>query len=375
MSAANLDLGGLAAGSGDVPYPHPAGTLAGQAELAPILQAGHPSPDPGSGILLDSPTLRVDPNTTTSAFAGVGSLFTDDDPSDLFGVLCTATPIDKWHILTAGHCLDITDGDGKSDVLPENALFVLNYGSDFSHIIPASAIAMHPDYDGTASVSLNDDLAILTLSDPIPDGVPIYPLANPGWLGFAELIMAGYGESGDGVNGFFVDPQFNTKRSGANLLEYAELDDEGSPAVEIIAWDFEYEGDPGRFDIFGIPFAFENRRETLLGAGDSGSPSFMQNPDDPSDSNLYLASVNSFGFSIPGVPDHDQADKFGAGSGGIWLNSHYQRWVHQTVPEASPRFAEILLGAAALVVTSRICQPRRQNSGHRQRRGVLQHES
>src|SRR5690606_36779785 len=128
------------------------------------------------------------PNTTTSLFAGVGSIFTDDDPNDAFGFIGSGTPIDRWHILTAAHLFDTQGADGKSDVLPEDTLFILNYGSDLSHIIPASATRLHPDYGGAF---LDDDLAILTLSEPLPDGVPIYPLADPGWLSASPVIMAG----------------------------------------------------------------------------------------------------------------------------------------------------------------------------------------
>src|SRR5262245_7078333 len=75
--------------------PHPSGTLSSWAAVSPIIQAGHPSPDPASGILADSPDLRIDPNTTTSPFAGVGSIFADNDPSDPIGALGTGTAIDK----------------------------------------------------------------------------------------------------------------------------------------------------------------------------------------------------------------------------------------------------------------------------------------
>lgn len=368
VSAASSNLPISVAAKRGVLEPQPAGTLSGRAALAPLIQAGHPAPDPLSAILPDSPDLRVDPNTTTSQFAGVGSLFADDDPTDPLGIICTATPIDKWHVLTAGHCLDITNGDGKSDVLPENALFVLNYGAAFSHIIAAAAIAVHPKYEGFAA-GINDDLAILTLSEPIPDGVPIYPLAKPNWLAPLEpLTMVGYGTSGDGVNGYTVGPQFSVKRSGANLLEYWEFDDEGGPQVEVVAWDFEYEGEnsadpnhPNRFDVFGFPFALPNQEETTLGGGDSGGPSFMSNPNNLLDPNLYLAAVNTFTFWLPGVPDHDERGKFGSGSGGVLLNSEYRGWIKNTVPEASPPFAEILLAAAALLATSRICQASRQS--------------
>jgi hypothetical protein len=58
----------------------------------------------------------------------------------------------------------------------------------------------------------------------------------------------------------------------------------------------------------------------------------------------------------PTDPNHDEVGKFGSGSGGIWLNSAYQAWIHATVPEASPMFANIMLAGAALLLANRICQ-------------------
>lgn len=339
MSVGSLEFGSL--------VPKKSGTLAGQATLNHILQAGHPAPDPGSGIISDSPDLRIDLNTTTSPFAGVGSIFADNDPSDPLGIICTATPISKDQVITAAHCFDLSGADGRSDVLPQNAQFILNFGGDLTHVIPAESIWIHPDYHGSQGLAVADDIAIMKLSQPLPDGVPIYPLANPDWLAISPVILAGYGESGDGVDGYYVDPEFNVKRTGANLLEYAELDDEGGSQIEVVAWDFEYEGDPDRYDVFGIPFALPNDLESMLGGGDSGGPGFLLNPDDDTDLTLYLAIINTFSFWYDGVPDHDVEGKFGSGSGGVWLNAEYQAWL-RTVPEASTWCAAGALSAILL---------------------------
>jgi hypothetical protein len=340
--------------------PQPSGALEQRAVVVPAIQAGHPAPDPALGIPPDSPSARVDPNTSFSPFAGVGSIFADSDPSDPVGFFGSGTAIDRWHVLTAGHLFDQTGigggPDGQVDVLPENAFFVLNYGSSLSHVLPIAEVALHADYTGTTP----DDLAILTLAEPLPDGVPIYPLADPNWLGLQPLVLAGYGGSGDGVHGYFIPAAFDVKRIGANLLEYGELDDEGGPEVEVVAWDFEFEGDPSRYDIFGTPLAFPNHLETTLGPGDSGGPSFMFNPNDPADFNLYLAAVNTFSFWFPGLPDHDLPGRFGSGSGGVWLNSQYQSWVRSqlapsSVPDSSTFLAEAGLAGLGLLVASRFC--------------------
>ncbi len=40
--------------------------------------------------------------------------------------------------------------------------------------------------------------------------------------------MVGYGTSGDGWNGYTVGPDFRTKRSGQNVFDFAETNDEAN---------------------------------------------------------------------------------------------------------------------------------------------------
>ena len=57
----------------------------------PMIVAGDPNGSPA-----DSPSNRVDANTTASDFAGVGSLFMKLGRFN--GYVCTATPIDASHL-------------------------------------------------------------------------------------------------------------------------------------------------------------------------------------------------------------------------------------------------------------------------------------
>ena len=59
--------------------------------VSPMIVAGDPA-----GVPTDNPGLRVDPNTTTSPYAGVGSLFIDAAPvGDNQGFLCSGC-CDPW---------------------------------------------------------------------------------------------------------------------------------------------------------------------------------------------------------------------------------------------------------------------------------------
>jgi hypothetical protein len=271
------------------------------ASALPMLVAGDPA-----GVPADSPAMRVDPNTTTSSFAGVGSLFIDAAPiGDGAGFLCSAaaihgfspgTMLARSYILTAAHCLDMLGGidlggnptgDGVADVAPEDVSFVLNFGSNLSHIIPAAEIHIHPNWHGFNNVlapegaSIQDDLAVIRLSSPLPADLPIYNIATA-LSPFAEAITAaGYGESGD-PSGFSVAPSFAVKRVGVNQADAVLFDDELTGTFDTFVADFD--GPDETTNVIDVGFAgFDpaiegtrgNDKETVTGPGDSGSPSFL----------------------------------------------------------------------------------------------------
>lgn len=273
--------------------------------IQPAILAGDPLGSPP-----DSPSDRIDPNTTTSPFAGVGSVGVSvPGVGDFLG---SGTAISRRHILTAAHVLDVQNDDGIADVLPENAVFNLNFGGILTHQIAASAVTIFPGYQGFEATP-NNDLAILTLSEDLPDGLPIYNLNRGNLLPDSELIMVGYGTTGDGITGFLPrSASFDVKRVGYNQVEdlSAFSDFEG-----IFLYDFDG-ADPATnlFGAIGSGGSLGNDRESSVGPGDSGGPSFINQG-----GSLLLAGVNTFTFGVPpnlGLPGFVQGT-FGTGGGGV----------------------------------------------------------
>ena len=312
----------------------PGGVLEDQAaDLTPALMVDQPDPllvqkmivagDP-YGSPADSPGDRVDPNTTTSAYAGVGSLFMDLGGG--WGYLGSATVIGSTYVLTAAHCVD-ADDNGTVDFDPLDVTFYLNYGTDLSHAITASAIYVHPDFTGFANPSVNDDLAVIELSQPVPAGVPIYGLSAEPFVNVETITLAGYGTTGDGVSGYEPDTaSFTVKRVGWNNADVYISDDEGSGAREV--FEFDFDGDGKKTNVFGPPRPYNltlgNDVETTIGPGDSGGPSFI----DDGSGHLVLFGVNTFT-----VGGRAGAPLFGSVGGGIVV-APYVDWIYSVMNQS-----------------------------------------
>jgi secreted trypsin-like serine protease len=298
LAALSLTLLGL---------PTPASGEVVLSDYRPTIVAG----DPG-GTPTDTPALRVDPNTTTSPYAGVGSVQIVQGASVF---LCSGAAISPYHILTAAHCLDL-DNNGSLDVTPGNVTFRLNYGGNLTHAITASALSIHPDWTGfnNPSGNVHDDLAILTLSSPLPAGVPIYSLLTTPVTTGTTLTMVGYGVSGSGTGGYSGGPSFSVKRVGRNNADAFELDDEGSGQREL--YEFDFDGPTSATNFLG-GLTLGNNVETTLGSGDSGGPAFV----DLGGGQLRLAGNTTFTarFTLPGNQLGPAAPLFGSAGGGVLL--------------------------------------------------------
>ncbi len=269
----------------------------------------------------DQPSNRVDPNSTSSPFAGVGSL---NIVTKRYSGICTATPISSTHVLTAAHCLDSND-DGritKRDKLVA-IYFNLNFGSDMSHQIQAVAWQLHPDFTGFGRPSVNDDLAVLTLSTSLPEGVPIYPI----YTGPMDevLHLVGYGRSGDGVSGYTIAASFTVKRYGENFPDKLQDQDDQYAAIVDEIFEYDFDGPTGNGPTGGPTLG--NDRETTLGSGDSGGPAFVLVGADPTQASSYaLAGVNTYTRDTWAV----QSPRFGSFGGGV-IVAPYLAWIQSVL--------------------------------------------
>jgi len=321
---------------------------------ATIMNATY-SPLITSGALPDSPSAHIDPNTPDSPYSGVVSINIRYDGNSF---ICSGALVGQRTVLSAGHCVD-TDGNGTVVDLNKpgtDVRVVFNNNGTSYKLVTGTAVAMNPDYKGFGNCPaginafcVNDDVALITLGEDAPSSAKIYKIAVNNQPAGTRVTMAGYGRSGDGVNGYYVPPSFFTKRTGENYIDLFDGDDEQAWGGPNEVWYADFDGN-GQ-DAFCTRFnacspVLPNHRESGIGGGDSGGPSFVNMYGE-----LMLVANNTFS----GTFTEDQVEgSFGTFFGGILMSS-YADWLANAsgnrvtlVPEPGS-FALLGLGALMLV--------------------------
>ncbi|MFC5548425.1 trypsin-like serine protease [Massilia aerilata] len=300
-----------------------------QAQAAVIGTTGSVKPLIVSGALPDTPDNRIDPNVASSPFSGVVSINIryNNAAGEPESYICSGALVGKRQVISAGHCVDTNGNGALIDInRPGNDVRVIfnNNGSKYE-LITATKVSMNPDYQGfgvcpagVTSFCVNDDISVITLGRDAPASAKIYKVSNSPIGEGTHIIMAGYGTSGDGTRGYYIDPNFFIKRTGENYVDLFDLDDEHGFAAgnqEVYYADFDGAGKDLFCEQFGICTPqLANDKEGNIGGGDSGGPSFIMR-----NGELMLVANNTFG----GIwNDGDVDGAFGTYFGGIVLGSY-----------------------------------------------------
>jgi hypothetical protein len=276
--------------------------------FTPTVSAGSPKVNPA-----DTPSDRVDANSSSSPYAGVGSIQVVTRTGSF---VATGAVIGSKYVLTAAHIID-ANNDGKMDRRDgtQGIYFILNSDGDVTYKIPVAEVHIHPDFTGFNAPAVNDDLAILTLAEDIPADVPVYGLGSGDLPAGTEFTVVGYGRSGDGVRGYTTAASATVKRVGENVMDaFIGQDDRGRPEVNEV-FRFDFDGPTGNGPLGGPTIG--NGRETTIGPGDSGAPIFE-------------------GTTIVGVAAFTQganAPRFGSMGGGA-LISPYLKFINSIIHPA-----------------------------------------
>jgi len=270
----------------------------------------------------DSPANRLDTLGSASQFNAIGSLSIS---AGGFSYIGSATAISPNWILTAGHNLDLNDNGSPTPGLS------ISFNLPGFGTYAASSFYTCPSFTGFGNPSIQNDLGLIYLANPLPAGV-LYPSLNGNLSTGTEILLSGFGRSGYGNYGYTTMASLSDRRIGYNVVNSFQTDQGGAGFNAVFLYDFSSPattGQPGG--------SLGNNLESIIGPGDSGGPALVADG-----SGYAIAGVNTF---VEGYGGH-----FGDIGGGIVLTP-YVSWIDSTiasVPEPSVSLFAIL-GLAILL--------------------------
>ncbi|MGQ9686043.1 MAG: S1 family peptidase [Thiobacillaceae bacterium] len=262
----------------------------------------------------------VDANVPDSPWAGVGAVLAGKGHY-------TGALIGRRHVLTAAHVV-------KGRLLTELA-FRINRSEAEPLVLPVAAVHIHPGYHGTRRAAdgfWRDDLAVLELARPAPDGVPVYDLYPSPDLVRAMIVFVGHGRGGDGVQGAHLPGSPRVKRVGYNRIDALLPHGPTDPRPVLFLFDFDGpDSGSNRFGPATVTYAsLGPGLEAAFAGGDSGAPVFVHDR-----GSWKIAGVASF------LAGREEAASSRYGSiGGGTLVPAYLDWIRAllqaSVPADSP---------------------------------------